>query len=130
MSPRALTIFLFLLAFVGEIAAQTPPLASAESREPIGSPEIVEILGISVEGTTDEYTNSFIQQTSRLTVGQKLTIPGDPVLGDAIRSIYRLSTYEDVQILQERKVGTGVYLVIRVREVPKLRAYRSTIKVE
>jgi outer membrane protein insertion porin family len=126
MSPRALTIFLFLLAFVGEIAAQTPPPASAESRGPLGSPEIVEILGISVEGTTDEYTNSFIQQTSRLTVGQKLTIPGDPVLGDAIRSIYRLSTYEDVQILQERKVGTGVYLVIRVREVPKLRAYEFT----
>ena len=126
MSPRALSIFVFLLAFVGEISAQTPSQTSAGSRGPLGSPEIVEILGISVEGTSDEYTNSFIQQTSRLTIGQKLTLPGDPVLGEAIRSIFRLSTYEDVQIVQERRVGTGVYLVIKVREVPKLKAYEFT----
>ena len=126
MSSRALIIILFLLAFVGEIAAQTPAQTTAQSRGPLGAPEIVEILGISVEGTSDEYTNSFIQQTSRLTVGQKLTLPGDPALGDAIRSIYRLSTYEDVQVLQERKVGTGVYLVIKVREVPKLKSYEFT----
>ncbi|MDA1028017.1 MAG: outer membrane protein assembly factor BamA [Bacteroidetes bacterium] len=123
MSFRALFIFFCLLNFVGELAAQTPGASSAENRGPLGSPEIVEILGISVEGASDEYTNSFIQQTSRLSIGQKLTIPGDPVLGDAIRSIYRLSTYEDVQILQERRVGSGVYLVIKVREVAKLREY-------
>jgi outer membrane protein insertion porin family len=126
MSLRALLSFFCLLTLVGEIAAQDPAQAVNASRGPLGSPEILEILGISVEGTSDEYTNSFIQQTSRLTVGQKLTIPGDPVLGDAIRSIFRLSTYEDVQILQERRVGSGIYLVIKVKEVPKLRAYEFT----
>ena len=123
MSLRALSFLFSFLIFVGISSAQTPVQPGAASRGPLGNPEIVEILGISVEGTADEYTNSFIQQTSRLTIGQKLTLPGDPVLADAIRSIYRLSTYEDVQILQERRVGSGVYLVIKVLEVPKLKAY-------
>lgn len=126
MSLRALFLSLFFLFFVGSTTAQTPTSSGAAGRGPLGNPEIVEILGISVEGTADEYTNSFIQQTSRLTIGQKLTLPGDPVLAEAIRSIYRLSTYEDVQILQERRVGNGVYLVIKVLEVPKLKAYEFT----
>ena len=123
MSFRAALFSLVLVFVVGHVQGQVPG-SPASSVGGIGvNPEIVEILGISVEGTTDDYSNSFIQQTSRLQIGQKLTIPGDPVLGDAIRSIYRLRTYEDVQILQERKVGTGIYLVIRVREVSKLREY-------
>lgn len=102
---------------------QATAQTAAQKRGPLGSPEILEILGISVEGTSDEYSNSFIQQTSRLEVGQKLTIPGDPALGDAVRAIYRLRTYEDVQIVQERRIGTGIFIVVRVREVPKLREY-------
>ncbi len=117
-------LIVFALVFgtlpaMAQNGAGLPTTASASGI----SPEIVEILGISVEGASDEYANSFIQQTSRLQIGQRLTVPGDPALGDAIRAIYRLRTYEDVQIVQERKVGQGVYLVIRVREVPKLRDY-------
>ncbi len=87
------------------------------------SPEAVNVLGISVEGASDEYTRGFVLQTSGITIGQRLTIPGDPALGDAIRAIYRLRTYEDVQLAIERRVGSGVYLVIRVKEVAKLREY-------
>jgi len=123
MRLRALIIVLAILFSASPAAAQSGAGTQVPSLTSGISPEIVEILGISVEGASDEYANSFIQQTSRLQVGQRLTVPGDPALGDAIRAIYRLRTYEDVQIVQERKVGQGVYLVIRVREVPKLRAY-------
>ena len=123
MRLRALFLLIAVLLSAPSVNAQSGNRTAAQGTNPGISPEIVEILGISVEGASDEYANSFIQQTSRLQVGQKLTIPGDPALGDAIRAIYRLRTYEDVQIVQERKVGTGVYLVIRVREVPKLREY-------
>jgi len=90
------------------------------------SPESVNVLGISVEGASDEYTRGFVLQTSRITVGQRLTIPGDPALGDAIRAIYRLRTYEDVLLAIERRVGDGVFIVIRVKEVAKLREYSFT----
>lgn len=99
----------------------TPPRGAPSA---FVSPETVSILGISVEGTTDEYTRGFVLQTSRLTIGQTLTIPGDPAFGDAIRAIYRLRTYEDVQIAIERRVGTGAFIVIRVREVAKLREFK------
>ena len=123
MRLRAFFVLLALLVSAMPVAAQSGngPVTTGSSTGI--SPEILEILGISVEGASDEYANSFIQQTSRLQVGQKLTVPGDPALGDAIRAIYRLRTYEDVQIMQERRVGQGVYLVIRVREVPKLKEY-------
>ncbi|MDA0684571.1 MAG: outer membrane protein assembly factor BamA [Bacteroidetes bacterium] len=123
MRPRALLLIAILLAGIGTADAQNRNGSVAQAGIPGVAPEIVEILGISVEGTTDEYSNSFVQQTSRLRIGQKMTLPGDPALGDAIRAIYRLRTYEDVQIVEERRVGTGLYLVIKVREVPKLRAY-------
>jgi outer membrane protein insertion porin family len=85
--------------------------------------QVLEILGLSVEGVDDEYTKGFIQQTSRLTIGQSITVPGDPAFGDAIRAIYRLGNYEDVQIVQERRVGRGLFLSIRVRGAAKLREY-------
>ncbi len=122
---RLSVLIFFLTLLVGAVPLAAQPGRAATSQGAVSgiSPEIVEILGISVEGASDDYANSFIQQTSRLQVGQRLTLPGDPALGDAIRAIYRLRTYEDVQIVQERKVGQGVYLVIRVREVPKLKEY-------
>ena len=113
MRPRALLLIAILLAGIGTADAQNRNGSVAQAGIPGVAPEIVEILGISVEGTTDEYSNSFVQQTSRLRIGQKMTLPGDPALGDAIRAIYRLRTYEDVQIVEERRVGTGLYLVIR-----------------
>lgn len=123
MRLRALFLVCALFSMTGVVLAQSSNSTSSQAPRSAPSPEIVEILGISVEGTSDDYTRSFVQQTSRLQIGQQLTVPGDPALGDAIRAIYRLRTYEDVQIVQERKVGRGVYLVIRVREVPKLREY-------
>ena len=123
MRLRALFVLFALLMSTVPAMGQSGNRPATAGNGPGISPEILEILGISVDGASDEYANSFIQQTSRLQVGQKLTVPGDPALGDAIRSIYRLRTYEDVQIMQERRVGQGVFLVIKVREVPKLKEY-------
>lgn len=117
MVARFISTLLIAGLFTGSVQGQvsTPSLENGL--------EILEILGLSVEGVTDEYTRSFIQQSSRLNVGQRITIPGDPAFGDAIRAIYRLGTYEDVQIVEERRVGQGVFLVLRVRKTPTLREY-------
>ena len=66
---------------------------------------------------------SFVLQTDGLEVGQTVTVPGDPALADAIRSIYRTNLFSDVKVVEERRVGNGVYLQIQVEEVPKLAEY-------
>ncbi|NNE71708.1 MAG: outer membrane protein assembly factor BamA [Rhodothermales bacterium] len=98
-----------------------PEVASAQGLT--APPRNLEILGISVEGVTDDYTRGFVQQTSGLRVGDSIVIPGDPKFADAIRSVYRLGTYDDVRIVEDRRVGEGIYLAIQVREVPKLDEY-------
>ena len=119
MQAARLFTFLILLAPTLSSFAQMRPEAYAR-------PEQLDILGISVEGDVDEFSQSFVQQTSQLTIGQKLTIPGDPALSEAIRAIHRLGTYENVQIVQERRVGQGVFLSIRVQRAPTLGEYTFT----
>ena len=124
MKRRILYPFLLAALCVGAVSAQTRSLTqTATSSFRLPTPELLEILGISVEGVTDEYTKGFILQTSRLTIGKRITIPGDPAFGDAIRAIYRLGTYDNVQIIEERRVGAGIFLAIRVQEVAKLKEY-------
>lgn len=101
----------------------TGPVRAQQSASPFAEPVRVRILGVSVEGAESDYTRSFVRQTSGLTEGQEIMLPGDPVIGDAIRSIYRLGMFSDVEILEDRRVGDGVFVAIRVQEEPKLGEY-------
>ncbi len=83
-------------------------------------PNEFEILGISVEGVETESMRDFALRSSGLAVGQKVTLPGDPAISEAIRSIYRLRVFSDVKILEERRAGTGVFLLIQLTEEPQL----------
>ncbi|MDX1429841.1 MAG: POTRA domain-containing protein, partial [Rhodothermales bacterium] len=98
------------------------PLVSA-GYDPFAEPTQLSVLGITVEGAESDYTQSFVRQTSGLSEGQVLTIPGDAAISDAIRSIYRLGMFSDVEIVEDRRVADGIFLTIRVREEPKLREY-------
>ncbi len=100
--------------------ASIPQSTSAQA---LAAARSLEILGITVEGVSDDYTRGFVEQTSGLTIGEQVVIPGDPSFADAIRSIYRLGTYDDVRIVEDRRLGSGVFLSIQVREVPKLGEY-------
>lgn len=114
-----------LLSFSGMLMLLGMPILVVAQVQPDAytRPEMLDVLGLSVEGDVDEFSRSFVQQTSQLAIGQKLSIPGDPALSEAIRSIYRLGTYENVQIVEERRVGSGVFLAIRVRRAPTLGDY-------
>ncbi|MFT5515740.1 MAG: outer membrane protein insertion porin family [Rhodothermales bacterium] len=114
--------FLFVLIAATAIVL-FPAMVHAQGAPASGAPQSLEILGISVEGVSDDYTRGFVQQTSGLRVGSRVVLPGDPQFADALRSIYRLGTYDDVKIVEDRRAGDGIYLAIQVREVPKLDAY-------
>ena len=83
-------------------------------------PTELEILGISVEGVDSESMTNFVLRSSGLAVGQVITLPGDQAIAEAIRSIYRLQVFSDVKIVEERRAGSGVFLLIRVKEEPQL----------
>jgi outer membrane protein insertion porin family len=85
------------------LSAQTPP-----------TQEVLKILGISVEGNTLADPAAIIAN-SGLKVGGEITVPGDQV-SQAIRKLWSLRLFEDIQILTDRKMGTGVFLLIKVTE--------------
>lgn len=118
MLLAVLTVFVGMPVFaqgsLNNLAAQNPYQVQ---------PTTYEILGISVEGVESESAQSIVSQASGLHVGQNITLPGDEAIAEAIRSIYRLGLFSDVKIVEDRRVGDGVYLSIQVQEEPRLAEY-------
>jgi len=76
------------------------------------------ILGISVEGNKSADAATIIA-SSGLKVGDEIQIPGDQTL-NAIRQLWNLNIFSDIQIIAERKINDGVFLLIKVEEYPRL----------
>ncbi len=80
------------------------------------------ILGITVEGNTSADASTIIAN-SGLKVGDEIEIPGDQTL-NAIRRLWKLGLFtSDISIDVDKKVDTGVFLVIRVEEHPRIEKY-------
>jgi outer membrane protein insertion porin family len=90
-----------------------PGLLPAQTR-----PEVYKILGITVEGQRSAEPTAVIANTG-LKVGDEISLPGEQTR-QAIQRLYNLRLFEDVQIFVDRKIQDGVYLLIRVRENPRL----------
>ena len=105
--------FLLVLAAMG-LGIFLLPEADAQRNQP---QEVLKILGISVEGNTLADPAAIIAN-SGLRVGDEITLPGDQV-GQAVRKLWQLKIFDDIQIAVDRRVATGLYLVINVRELPR-----------
>ncbi len=81
-------------------------------------PEVYKILGISVEGQRASDPSAIIANTG-LKVGDEISIPGEQTRA-AIEHLYTLRLFDDIQVLIENRTPQGVYLLIRVRENPRL----------
>jgi outer membrane protein insertion porin family len=97
----------FLLLMPSFLGAQT-------SRPP---QDVLKILGISVEGNTLADPAAVIAN-SGLKVGDEILVPGEQA-AQAIRKLWSLRIFEEVAIDVDRKVGDGVYLLIKVKELPR-----------
>ncbi len=98
MKTRVLVLLAAGIALFAPIhlSAQTPP-----------SQEVLKILGISVEGNTLADPAAVIAN-SGLKVGDEITVPGDQI-SQAVRKLWSLRMFEDIQILTDRKMGNGIY---------------------
>jgi outer membrane protein insertion porin family len=76
------------------------------------------ILGISVEGNKTADANTIIAN-SGLKVGDEIQIPGDQTIS-AIRQLWSLNIFANVQIVQERQISEGIFLLIKVQEYPRV----------
>jgi outer membrane protein insertion porin family len=76
------------------------------------------ILGISVEGNKSADPATIILN-SGLKIGDEIQIPGDQTL-NAIRQLWALNIFEDIQILIDREIADGVFLLVKVKEYPRV----------
>lgn len=112
MKRLLLFVVLALLAtFPMRVLAQQP-----------GAPQVTryEVLSVDVEGAADASSEQFVQQASGIRTGQQVALPYDESFGEAIRKLYRVGLFSDVEIVADRIVGDGVFLLIRVQEEPRL----------
>jgi outer membrane protein insertion porin family len=103
------------LRFVGILACFLLPVAGIQAQQ---RPEVFKILGISVEGQQSADPAAIIAN-SGLKVGDEITLPGEQTR-TAIERLYALRLFDDIQILIENRSPEGVYLLLRVRENPRL----------
>ncbi len=120
MSTRTCLALLVVLFCAQAAFAQVPVSSPAAAPTLATHPESFEVLNLNVEGVGDKALRTYVRQVSGLRVGQKLTLPGDPALAEAIRAIYKLRRFSDVKIVVNSRAGDGLFLTIRVQEAPRL----------
>ena len=84
-------------------------------------PEQFQILGISVDGNNTQggTESGAIIANSGLKVGDVISIPGDETR-QATQRLWALRIFSDIQIVIDRKVDNGIFLLIKVKEMPRL----------
>lgn len=113
-SMRYCYLFVFLSFFVwvpSTIFSQTTPVEYGEVEE-------LEIGGIEVVGVFHSDPNA-IKSVAGLKVGQIIKMPGSEIT-KAMRNLWKLRLFDNVEITQDRRVGDIVYLSIRLSEQSRL----------
>lgn len=85
---------------------------------PQGAKNSFKILGISVEGNRSADPRTIIIN-SGLKIGDEIQMPGDQTI-NAIRQLWSLNIFSDIQIVIDKEVGDGVFLLIKVEEYYRL----------
>lgn len=93
-----------------------------------GEPKDFEIGGITVVGASFSDDNAIIGVTG-LKVGENIRIPG-PEIPKAIKALWKLRLFTDVQIIQEKIIGDVIFLEVHLQERPRLsrHTFRGTKK--
>ena len=92
------------------------------------APKDYEIGGVKVLGAKYSDANAIIS-IAGFKIGDRIRIPGGDI-PRALRALWKLSLFTDVQIFKEKTIGDVVFLEILVRERPRLttHSYRGVKK--
>ena len=97
------------------------PLMAQDELFDYGEPKDYEIAGVKVTGAEFSDDNAIIS-IAGFRIGEKIKLPG-PETARALKSLWRLSLFEDIQIFKEKTVGDKIFLEIAVQERPRLSSH-------
>ena len=117
MKIRSIPFILLFLSLGMAAFTQTDSLDLVDYRQP----KEYEIGGVTVTGATNRDDNAIISLAG-LRVGSRIQIPGQDI-STAIKSLWRVKLFTDIEILMEKTVGDIAFLEIRLRERPTLSRY-------
>ena len=102
--------------------AQTATATEEEESNPVvlytANPKKYEIAGIKVQGVKN-YEDYVLIGISGLSVGQTVNIPGDDITA-AVKRYWRHGLFSDVKISVEKFVGNKAYLLIELKQRPRI----------
>ncbi len=104
-----LSLVLALLLLVGTADAQQPLMPQQR---------VYKILGISVDGAKTADPGAIIMN-SGLRTGDELIVPSDQT-AKAVTQLWQMRLFSFIEIVIDRQIAEGVYLIIRVTEYPRL----------
>ncbi len=113
-------LFILLLVNIPFLFTQAFAQSSIDTLPPVdySAPRDYEIGGIKVVGAENSDDNAVIA-IAGLKIGDKLRIPG-PEITRAMKALWKLRLFTDVQILKEKTIGDVIFLEIVVQERPRL----------
>ncbi|MCH5232781.1 MAG: outer membrane protein assembly factor BamA [Muribaculaceae bacterium] len=85
-------------------------------------PKVYEIAGIRVEGINHE-DDYIIIANSGLSIGERVEVPGD-ILTAATKRLWRQGLYSSVKITAEKTLGDKIWLLIDLKQQPRLSELR------
>ena len=106
------------------LSGQTIDSLSTSEKVNYTVPKTYEIGGIKIKGTVLS-DKAALLSIAGLKIGDKIDIPSAKTT-NAIKAIWKLGLFEDVQIYQEKAIGEIVYLIIEVIEINRL----GSIKIQ
>ncbi len=80
-------------------------------------PKELEVGGIHITGANNTDANA-LTAVSGLRVGGKINLPGDNI-SRALKALWKLKLFTDVQIVEEKRIGDVIFLEIIVTERPR-----------
>ena len=117
-------VFLFLLGVNILLITNQAYSQTVKDTLPVttyGQAKDYEIGGIKVTGAQFTEQSAIIGVTG-LQVGKKIKFPG-PDVPKAIKSLWKLRLFDDVQILKEKTIGDVIFFEISIKERPHITTY-------
>ncbi|MBK7409590.1 MAG: outer membrane protein assembly factor BamA [Saprospirales bacterium] len=121
MMIRNILILLFLALTPFWVAAQEVVTDTIFPVFNYGEPSDYEIGGIKISGAVFSDENA-LKSIAGFRVGDRIRIPGGDI-PRAMKALWNLKLFTDIEILQEKTIGDIVFLEIRVKERPRLTSH-------
>lgn len=119
LKNRKIITSIFILTFLFAICELPAQLTPPGGMQQPAAPKQYTILGISVEGNIIVSAETIIA-LSGLRVGEQIALEGETKIQKAVRSLWTRKQFSAVDIRIERVRDGGVFLLIDVREFPRL----------